>query len=133
MAKLKTHKILASEPQFLAIPDHYVNLVGKIAYANLAGLAKVNDNLYPGEKVIQRGTLVNLDADGVVTKPSATAAPNAVIFNTIRLNDYDTTDTFVNATVLVHGFVREDRLIAVDTTNGTVAQLANDMIYVMAK
>ena len=55
------------------------------------------------------------------------------IFNTIKLNDYDTTDTYVNATVLVHGFVREDRLIVVDETNGTVAKLDNDMIYVMAK
>ena len=36
MPKLQSKKILASEPQFLAIPDHYVNLVGKIAYANLA-------------------------------------------------------------------------------------------------
>ena len=133
MPKLQSKKILASEPQFLAIPDHYVNLVGKIAYANLDGLSKTNADLYPGEKIIQRGTLVNLDKDGVVTKPGASTPPNAVIFNTIKLNDYDTTDTYVNATVLVHGFVREDRLIVVDATNGTVAKLDNDMIYVMAK
>lgn len=131
MPKLRTKKILATEPQFLAIPDHYVNLVGKIAYANLDGLAKVNANLYPDEKIIQRGTLVHMDGAGVVTKPTADNAPNAIIFNTIKVNDYDTSDDFVNATVLVHGFVRKDRLISADAVNGTAEKLSNALIYLM--
>lgn len=120
MPKLRTKKILPPERQFLAFPDHYVNLPGKIAFAELAKLATTDEATY-GEKsgkVIARGTLVHMDADGVVTKPTATAAAtggtkaNAVLFNTIDIEDYDEkTDPFVNAAVLVHGFVRKDRLI----------------------
>lgn len=122
MPKLKSKKILAPEKQFLAFPDHYVNLPGKIAFAELAKLATTDDDTY-GEKsgkVIARGTLVHMDADGNVTKPTFTAdagtgtgtKANAVLFNTIDIEDYDTvTDPYVNAAVLVHGFVRKDRLI----------------------
>lgn len=120
MPKLKSKKILAPEKQFLAFPDHYVNLPGKIAFAELAKLATTDTDTY-GEKsgkVIARGTLVHMDEDGVVTKPTFTAdAPegtkaNAVLFNTIDIEDYDAvTDPYVNAAVLVHGFVRKDRLI----------------------
>lgn len=120
MPKLKSKKILAPEKQFLAFPDHYVNLPGKIAFAELAKLATADEATY-GEKsgkVIARGTLVHMDADGVVTKPTFTAAAaegtkaNAVLFNTIDIEDYDkVTDPYVNAAVLVHGFVRKDRLI----------------------
>lgn len=120
MPKLRTKKILPPERQFLAFPDHYVNLPGKIAFAELAKLATTDEATY-GEKsgkVIARGTLVHMDADGVVTKPtySKTATTgtkaNAVLFNTIDIADYDEkTDPFVNAAVLVHGFVRKDRLI----------------------
>ena len=114
MPKLRTKKILPPERQFLAFPDHYVNLPGKIAFAELAKLATTDEATY-GEKsgkVIARGTLVHMDADGVVTKPSATVKANAVLFNTIDIEDYDAvTDPYVNAAVLVHGFVRKDRLI----------------------
>lgn len=120
MPKLKSKKILAPEKQFLAFPDHYVNLPGKIVFAELAKLATTNVATY-GEKsgkVIARGTLVHMDEDGVVTKPtySKTVADgtkaNAVLFNTIDIEDYDAvTDPYVNAAVLVHGFVRKDRLI----------------------
>ena len=120
MPKLKSKKILAPEKQFLAFPDHYVNLPGKIAFAELAKLATTDVATY-GEKsgkVIARGTLVHMDEDGVVTKPTFTAAAdkgtkaNAVLFNTIDIEDYDAvTDPYVNAAVLVHGFVRKDRLI----------------------
>lgn len=114
MPKLKSKKILAPEKQFLAFPDHYVNLPGKIAFAELAKLATTDVATY-GEKsgkVIARGTLVHMDEDGVVTQPSATAKANAVLFNTIDIEDYDEkTDPYVNAAVLVHGFVRKDRLI----------------------
>lgn len=120
MPKLKSKKILAPEKQFLAFPDHYVNLPGKIAFAELAKLATTDVNTY-GEKsgkVIARGTLVYMDEDGNVTKPTYSKTvtdgtkANAVLFNTIDIEDYDEkTDPYVNAAVLVHGFVRKDRLI----------------------
>lgn len=120
MPKLKIKKILPPERQFLAFPDHYVNLPGKIAFAELAKLATTDVDTY-GEKsgkVIARGTLVHMDADGVVTKPTYSAKAttgtkaNAVLFNTIDIEDFDEkTDPYVNAAVLVHGFVRKDRLI----------------------
>lgn len=120
MPKLKSKKILAPEKQFLAFPDHYVNLPGKIAFAELAKLATTDADTY-GEKsgkVIARGTLVHMGADGVVTKPTYSKTvtdgtkANAVLFNTIDIEDYDEkTDPYVNAAVLVHGFVRKDRLI----------------------
>lgn len=131
MPKLNTYKVFQPEQDFLAFPDHYVNIVGKIAYADLAGLAKADA---AGNQVIKRGTLVNMDADGVVKKCTSTLKPNAIIFDTIKVADYDTVDTTVNATVLVHGFVRADRLTLLDT-NATVALLKaeNPMIYVVNK
>lgn len=120
MPKLKSKKILAPEKQFLAFPDHYVNLPGKIAFAELAKLATTDADTY-GEKsgkVIARGTLVHMDEDGNVTKPTYSRTvtdgtkANAVLFNTIDIEDYDEkTDPYVNAAVLVHGFVRKDRLL----------------------
>lgn len=120
MPKLKSKKILAPEKQFLAFPDHYVNLPGKIAFTELAKLATTDADTYgeKSDKVIARGTLVHMDADGVVTKPTYSAEAttgtkaNAVLFNTIDIEDFDEkTDPYVNAAVLVHGFVRKDRLI----------------------
>lgn len=120
MPKLKSKKILAPEKQFLAFPDHYVNLPGKIAFAELAKLATTDADTY-GEKsgkIIARGTLVHMDEDGNVTKPTYSKTvtdgtkANAVLFNTIDIEDYDEkTDPYVNAAVLVHGFVRKDRLL----------------------
>lgn len=120
MPKLRTKKILPPERQFLAFPDHYVNLPGKIAFAELDKLKTVDVATY-GEKsgkVIARGTLVHIDADGNVTKPTYSKTvtdgtkANAVLFNTIDIEGLDaTTDPYVNAAVLVHGFVRKDRLI----------------------
>lgn len=131
MPKLNTYKVFQPEQDFLAFPDHYVNIVGKIAYADLAGLAKADA---AGNQVIKRGTLVNMDADGVVKKCTSTLKPNAIIFDTIKIADYDAVDTTVNATVLVHGFVRADRLTLLDA-NATVALLKaeNPMIYVVNK
>lgn len=131
MPKLNTYKVFQPEVDFLAFPDHYVNIVGKIAYADLAGLAKTDA---AGNQVIKRGTLVNMDADGVVKKCTASLKPNAIIFDTIKVADYDTVDTTVNATVLVHGFVRADRLTLLDA-NATVELLKaeNPMIYVVSK
>lgn len=120
MPKLKSKKILAPERQFLAFPDHYVNLPGKIAFEELAKLATTDVATYgeKSDKVIARGTLVHMNADGVVTKPTYSKTvtdgtkANAVLFNTIDIEDFDeVTDPYVNAAVLVHGFVRKDRLI----------------------
>ena len=131
MPKLNTYKVFQPEQDFLAFPDHYVNIVGKIAYADLAGLAEADA---AGNQVIKRGTLVNMDDDGTVKKCTSTLKPNAIIFDTIKVADYDTVDTTVNATVLVHGFVRADRLTLLDA-NATVALLKteNPMIYVVEK
>lgn len=125
MPKLRTKKILPPERQFLAFPDHYVNLPGKIVFEELAKLATTDEATY-GEKsgkVIARGTLVHMSADGAVTKPTYSETytdgtkANAVLFNTIDIEDFDeVTDQYINAAVLVHGFVRKDRLIG-DTEN----------------
>ena len=137
MPKLRTKKILPPEKQFLAFPDHYVNLPGKIAFAELDKLKTVDADTY-GEKsgkVIARGTLVYMDADGNVSKPTYSASAtggtkaNAVLFNTIDIEDFDAkTDPYVNAAVLVHGFVRKDRLIG-DTANLNFS----DLIHVVDK
>lgn len=135
MPKLRTKKILPPERQFLAFPDHYVNLPGKIAFAELAKLATTDVATY-GEKsgkVIARGTLVYMDADGSVSKPTYSKTvtngtkANAVLFNTIDIEDYDAvTDPYINAAILVHGFVRKDRLLG-DTENLDFS----DMIHVV--
>ena len=132
MPNLRKYQVFAPEVDFLAFPDHYVNITGKIAYADLNGLAKTDA---AGNKVIKRGTLVNMNADGVVKKCTAELKPNAIIFNTIKIGDYDNgVDDFVNATVMIHGFVRADRLTLLDG-NATVALLKaeNQMIYVVSK
>ena len=131
MPKLNTYKVFQPEVDFLAFPDHYVNIVGKIAYADLKGLAKADA---AGNQVIKRGSLVFMDADGIVKKCTEALKPNAIIFDTIKVADYDSVDATVNATVLVHGFVRADRLTLLDA-NATVALLKaeNPMIYVVNK
>ena len=49
------------------------------------------------------------------------------MFNTVKLDDYDeNTDTNVNVTVLVHGFVRKDRL-------KDAANLSAPLIHVIAQ
>ena len=126
MPKLQTRQYLAPEPQFLAFPDHYVNLPGKIEFAELAKLyasmskddtQKLANVYTDSTKVLPRGLAVHIDGDGKVTAPAAgseagtAVKPNAVLFNTIEFGKYDkATDTEVNAAILVHGFVRADRL-----------------------
>ena len=145
MPKLQTRQYLAPEPQFLAFPDHYVNLPGKIEFAELAKLyasmSKAEQqklaNVYTDStKVLPRGLAVHIDADGKVTAPAAAVPegaaevkPNAVLFNTIEFGKYDeATDTEVNAAILVHGFVRADRLFGSEKAN-----LDNAMVYVVSK
>lgn len=145
MPKLQQRKYLAPEPQFLAFPDHYVNIPGKIEFAELAKLYATMSkaetqklaNVYTDStKVLPRGLAVHIDADGKVTSPKAATAagndgvkPNAVLFNTIEFDKYDEkTDTAINAAILVHGFVRADRLFGSEKAN-----LDNAMVYVVSK
>ena len=142
MPKLQTRQYLAPEPQFLAFPDHYVNIPGKIEFAELE---KLLNTLQPNEEekmknvyskeVLPRGLVVHIDGDGKVTAPAAgsetatAVKPNAVLFNTIDFGKYDkATDTEVNAAILVHGFVRADRLFGSEKAN-----LDNAMICIVNK
>lgn len=137
MPNLRQRKFLAPERQFLAFPDHYVNIPGLIAFAELAKLKATGvDNIYgDGRVVIPRGTVVHIDGNGAITKPTYVKGtkddgtkPNAVLFDTIYVDEYDSgTDTGVTATVLVHGFVRADRLY------GDKANLDNAQIFVVNK
>lgn len=142
MPKLQTRQYLAPEPQFLAFPDHYVNIPGKIEFAELEKLlntlqpaeAEKMKNVYSNE-VLPRGLVVHIDGDGKVTAPvadSATATsvkPNGVLFDTIEIYKHDeATDTQVNAAILVHGFVRADRLMGKEKAN-----LDNAMICIVNK
>lgn len=125
MPKLRGKKILAPEKQILAFPDHYVSLPGKIAYAALKTAAAV-DTDFDGVKTLKKGTVVKMDADGNVTIPTD-ATGNGIVFNTIKLDDYDEgTDPYVNVAVLVHGFVRKDRLVGAD-------KLKSELIHVVNK
>lgn len=132
MPKIKTKKILAPKKTFLAIPDHYVNLTGLLAFAELAKLKTTDD---AGNNVIEAGTVVNMTADGTVTKPTYTSSNtsgtkgNAIIFNEINVDDYISgTDDKITATVMVHGFVRADRLTGYEADTFT-----NQNIYVLSK
>lgn len=137
MPKLRQRKFLAQEKDFLAFPDHYVSLPGTIAFAELAKLKATGvEDIYGDNRVvIPRGTVVHMDADGKVTKPTyvkTTAEdgtkPNAILFDTVYVDMYDTgVDTAVNAAVLVHGYVRKDRLY------GDKENLENTQIYVVNK
>lgn len=144
MPKLQTRQYLAPEPQFLAFPDHYVNLPGKIEFAELAKLyatlstaekQKLANVYTDSTKVLPRGLAVHIDGDGKVTAPVAgsetvtAVKPNAVLFNTIDYKKYDeTTDPVINASILVHGFVRADRLFGSEK-----ADLDNAMICIVNK
>lgn len=142
MPKLQTRQYLAPEPQFLAFPDHYVNLPGKIEFAELAKLyasmstdeqQKLANVYTDSTKVLPRGLAVHIDGDGKVIAPVAGTAtavkPNAVLFNTIDYKKYDeTTDPVINASILVHGFVRADRLFGSEKAN-----LDNAMICIVNK
>ena len=144
MPKLQQRKYLAPEPQFLAFPDHYVNIPGKIEFTELAKLYATMSkdetqklaNVYTdASKVLPRGLVVHIDEDGKVTAPVAgsetvtAVKPNAVLFDTIEFGKYDAaTDTAVNAAILVHGFVRADRLFGSEKAN-----LDNAMVYVVSK
>ena len=125
MPKLRGKKILAPEKQILAFPDHYVTLPGRIAIADLKSSAKA-DTDFDGAKTLKKGVVVKMDADGNVQVATA-ADGNGIVFNTIKADDYDAdTDPYVNVAVLVHGFVRKDRLDGAD-------KLKSELIHVVNK
>ena len=125
MPKLRGKKILAPEKQILAFPDHYVTLPGRIAIADLKSSAKADAD-FDGAKTLKKGVVVKMDADGNVQVATA-ADGNGIVFNTIKADDYDAdTDPYVNVAVLVHGFVRKDRLDGAD-------KLKSELIHVVNK
>ena len=125
MPKLRGKKILAPEKQILAFPDHYVTLPGKIAIADLKSSAKADAD-FDGALTLKKGVVVKMDADGQV-KVATTADGNGIVFNTIKADDYDAdTDPYVNVAVLVHGFVRKDRLVGAE-------HLKSELIHVVNK
>ena len=124
MPKLRGKKILAPEKQILAFPDHYVTLPGKIAIGVLKQAAK-DDADFDNAKTLKKGVVVKMDGDGVVTVAGA-GEGNGIVFNTIKLADYDEdTDPYVNVAVLVHGFVRKDRLDGADNLNSQLIHVVN--------
>ena len=124
MPKLRGKKILAPEKQILAFPDHYVTLPGKIAIADLKSSAKADAD-FDGALTLKKGVVVKMDGDGVVTVAEANDG-NGIVFNTIKADDYDAdTDPYVNVAVLVHGFVRKDRLDGADKLKSELIHVVN--------
>ena len=125
MPNVRTTQILAPEKSILAFPDHYVNVTGKISYANLASMAKA-DTDFGGANTLKKGTVVCIADDGAITAAES-AKGNGVVFNTVKLDDYTSgVDEYINVTVLVHGFVRKDRLDGATHLNAP-------LIYVVAE
>lgn len=91
----------------LAIADHYVNVTGK--YTAVAG-----------EKLVA-GTVVEIDKAGVVSKASAGTGNGVIFFDT---DVAEANDLVLNCTVLIHGFVRADRI-------DSEANLGTDLIVAM--
>ena len=126
MPNVRTTQILAPEKSILAFPDHYVNVTGKISYANLASMAKA-DTDFGGAKTLKKGTVVCIADDGAITAAESSTQGNGVVFNTVKLDDYTSgVDEYINVTVLVHGFVRKDRLDGATNLNAP-------LIYVVAE
>lgn len=149
MPRLNKYQVFKPENDFLAFPDHYVNIVGFIEFADLEDLAVQDAS---GKLVIKRGTVINIDADGKVTaavypteeesgseasaqaegeeasgeeEEVVVANGNGIIFDTIEVGKYDDADEQVNATVLVHGFVRKDRLTNAEALNSELIYVVN--------
>lgn len=87
-----TTKEYDSTKHILAIPDHYVAIARTVAKATAAGGMVVSEN---GRFIIKAGTVYpanNETAIGLV------------------MQDYDVTDSDASMAIIIHGFVRADRL-----------------------
>lgn len=87
-----TTKEYDSAKHILAVPDHYVAIARTAAKATAAGGMVVSEN---GRFIIKAGTVYpanNVTAIGLV------------------MQDYDVTDSDASMAIVIHGFVREDRL-----------------------
>ena len=89
-----TIKEYDSAKHILAIPDHYVAIARTAEKANAAGGMVVSEN---GRFIIKAGT--------VYTANDATAI-------CLVMQDYDVTDSDDSMAIIIHGFVRADRLPA---------------------
>ena len=89
----------------LAIPDHYVCLAIKIPQASAAGgiVVKENDRF-----IVKAGTVY----------PANDSTAKGLIFQ-----DYDVTDGDKPAALLIHGFVRADRLPAQISSSAVLPQI----------
>lgn len=102
--KIKTQEY-GQGRHILAIPDHYVSIAIKIPQATQAGGIVVSQN---GRLVVKAGTVY----------PANDATAQGLIFQ-----DYDVTDGDVTAALLIHGFVRGDRLPAAINANAKLSQI----------
>lgn len=87
-----TIKEYDSAKHILAIPDHYVAIARTAEKATTAGGMVVSEN---GRFIIKAGTVYpenNVNAIGLV------------------MQDYDVTDSDASMAIIIHGFVRADRL-----------------------
>lgn len=88
---MKVKETVYGEPTkyILATPDHYVNIARRLEKnSNLA----VDED---GKKIVKAGTIY----------PANNATAEGVVFN-----DYDVTDSEVNAAILIHGFIQTSKL-----------------------
>lgn len=89
----------------LAIPDHYVNIAVKIPKATEAeGIVTLVNN----RMIVKAGTVY----------PANDSTAIGLVFQ-----DYDVTDGDVTAAIMIHGFVREDRLPAVISEEAKLPQI----------
>lgn len=87
-----TTKEYGSEKHILAIPNHYVTIARTAAKATAVGGMVVSEN---GRFIIKAGT--------VYPKNDKTAIG-------LVLQDYDVTDSDASMAIVLHGFIRADRL-----------------------
>lgn len=97
-----------SAKHILAMPDHYVSIARKAPKATAAGgmVAKEGDRF-----IIKAGTIYPSNDDKAIG---------------VVLQDYDVTESDVSMAIVLHGFIREDRL---PTPPSAVALKNLRMIY----
>lgn len=93
-----TTKEYDSAKHILAIPDHYVAIARTAAKATTVGGMVVSEN---GRFIIKAGTVYPANDETAIG---------------LVLQDYDVTDSDASMAIVIHGFVREDRLPAALST-----------------